>query len=168
MHVIYNLAFLLAGWCFGDWRNFNKYYPTILYLMVGDLLYNFLNADKLLWRYHGNIPPNHTLITILIMIVSYSATVLIYLSRFPKTRGKQILWICFWIVLYGGIECINEKIGLISHHYGWNMWWSLLLDVMLFLMLLLHYKKPLLAWGLSVPLTLFWWFLFGVPVEKMK
>jgi hypothetical protein len=45
MNIAFGIMFLLIGWRFGDWRNLGKYYPTILFLIIGDLLYNVLTYN---------------------------------------------------------------------------------------------------------------------------
>ena len=83
MYIVINILYIIAGFKWGDWRNWKLYYPTILYFFIGDLLYNFLLYKQSLWLFHDLILPNHTTITIMTMAISYPATILIYLGRFP-------------------------------------------------------------------------------------
>ena len=93
MYILINIFYLIAGYKWGDWRNWKKYYPTILFFILGDFLYNFLLYKESMWLFHDLILPNHTTITILAMVISYTATVLIYLGRFPKRMEKQIIMV---------------------------------------------------------------------------
>ena len=61
-----------------------------------------------MWLFHDLILPNHTLITILAMVVSYSATVLIYLGRFPEGWKKRSLWFLLWVGIYLCAEYFNK------------------------------------------------------------
>ncbi|MCM3764480.1 CBO0543 family protein [Neobacillus niacini] len=174
MHIIYNALFLLAAIKWGDWKRWRDYYPTILYFICVDALKNFLLFNHKMWTYKEtffaeNLLQNHTFINLMIMAIAYPATVLIYLGRFPDEKWKQIVWMSLWIFIYWIVEYINRNyLDLIHHHHGWNMWWSFLFLVVMFSMLKIHHKNPLLAWFLSVLFTLFLWNVFDVPIEKMK
>jgi hypothetical protein len=57
-------------------------------------------------------------------------------------------------------------VGEIIHSNGWSLGWSFLFDFIMFPMLRLHHKYPLIAYILSVPIAIFFIFLFDVPIEK--
>lgn len=170
MIVAFGIISLLIGWKFGDWRNLEKYYPTILFLVIGDLLYNILMYNDPTWSYNRNwILPNHILVNLWIMITVYPATVIIYLFFFPNKKIKRIFYIFVWVILYILLELLGLHIfGLIDHFNGWNMWWSFLLDIILFVMLFIHHKRPLLAWGLSIIVIIFFLTVFDVRVHNLN
>jgi hypothetical protein len=168
MYILINALYLIAGVIWGDWRNWKQYYPTILFFIMGDFLYNFLLYNKSMWLFHDILLPNHTLITILAMIVSYSATVLIYLGRFPKGWKKRFLWFLVWSVIFLSFEYINSKLGFITYHNGWNMWWSVLFTGIIFIILPIHHKRPLLAWLFSIIIIISLLGTFDVKVSDMK
>lgn len=41
MYILINALYIIAGIIWGNLRNWKRYYPSILYLIIGDLLYNF-------------------------------------------------------------------------------------------------------------------------------
>ena len=170
MHLVLNAIFLVMGLKWGDWKNWRKYHATILFLWFGDLLYNVICYQYIMWQYKESIfaetfLTNHVIITLLIMFVSYPATVLIYLGRFPQKKLKAVLWILFWVAIFSIIEFINlQFLDLITHHNGWSMTWSVIFNVMMFPMLWLHYKKPGTALLLSIPIVVFLLWYFRVPV----
>ncbi len=174
MHLIFNALFLVAGIKWGDWKGWRYYYPTILFLISVDLFKNFLLYNYDMWSYQevffGEILlQNHTIINIMIMVIVYPATILIYLGRFPKERSSQLIWVSSWIGIYWIVEYINLKyLNLIDHHNGWNMGWSFLFLIVMFPMLNIHHKNPLFAWILSLIFILFLWNMFDVPMEKLK
>lgn len=104
------------------------------------------------------------------MVTVYPVTVIIYLFYFPKKKiFKQIFYILAWVILYIFLELFGLHIfGLINHFNGWNIWWSLLLDIVLFVMLFIHHKRPLLAWGLSIIVIIFFLTVFDVNVHKLN
>ncbi|MBB2479404.1 hypothetical protein H5P36_04320 [Bacillus sp. APMAM] len=170
MIAIYGLIWLAAGWKWGDWRNWKKYYSTILYFILGDFIYQYFLYDNYpMWIYtsqgidkHAGL--THTHIFLIIMIIKYPATALIYLSKFPlHSRLKQLLHIIVWVVIYA----INEQIDIYNHFIkyenGWSFWWSVFFNTVMFILLWVHYRKPLLAWGLSIVFIVFLWQVFNVP-----
>lgn len=170
VHLLLNSLFLIAGIKWGDWRNWTKYHSTILFLWFGDLLYNVLCKNHLMWKYKETIfgqevLPNHLTVSLLIMFVAYPATVLIFLGNLPKKTRKMVLWILFWVALFSLVEYINMRyFNIISHHNGWTMTWSILFNLIIFSMLALHYKHPIAALILSIPIILFFVLFFQVPI----
>ncbi|UGB28765.1 CBO0543 family protein [Metabacillus sp. B2-18] len=171
MHLIFNGLFFIAGIIWGDWRNWRKYHSTILFLWFGDLLYNFLCHDYKMWEYKENIfgvdlLPNHTVISLLIMFVAYPSSVLLYLGRFPMGKIKIVLWVLFWVFLFSIIEYINLRyLELITHHNGWIIGWSVLFNTIIFPMLWLHYRYPIIALLASIPIVFFFVIYFHVPIS---
>jgi hypothetical protein len=171
MHLVFNGLFLIAGMKWGDWRNWRKYHSTILFFWFGDLLYNVLCHDYLMWEYKEsifaqNILSNHIVITLLIMLVAYPASVLIYLGNFPKGKMKIILWVLFWVTLYSLVEYINLRyLDLVAHHNGWTMGWSVLFNLVIFPMLWLHYKYPIKTLLVSMFIIIFFITYFNVPIR---
>jgi hypothetical protein len=170
VHLLLNGLFLIAGVKWGDWRNWSKYHSTILFFWFGDLLYNVLCKNYLMWEYKETIfgqslLPNHLAVSLLIMFVAYPATVIIYLGNIPKDTNRMVLWLFFWVTLYSLVEYINLRyLNLVSHHHGWAMGWSVLFNLIIFSMLLLHNKHPIAALLVSIPIIIFFVIYFKVPI----
>jgi len=168
MYIIFNALYLLAGYLWGDWRNWKQYYSTILFFILGDFLYNFLLYQKSIWLFHDLILPNHTMITILAMVIVYSATVFIYLGRFPNGWIRRLFWFLLWTGIYLCEEFFNSKLGFITYHNGWNIWWSVLFTCIIFIILPIHQKNPLLAWLFSIIIIVSLLRIFNVEISDMK
>lgn len=168
MYLLINSLYLVAGIIWGDWRNWRNYYPTILFFIIGDFLYNFLLYNKPMWIFHDFVLPNHTSITLLSMIVSYSSTVMIYLGKFPKSWINRFLWFLLWTAIYSIIEYLNSIFGFITYHNGWNFWWSVLFTAIIFFILPIHHKNPLYAWLVSLFIIIILLSTFDVNIIKMK
>jgi hypothetical protein len=168
MYILFCILYLIAMFIWGDWRNWKKYYSTILFFIIGDLLYNFLLFNQPWWLFHDLILPNHSMVSIVCMFVAYPATVLIYLGRFPVEWKKRSLWFLLWSAIYLTKEYINENLGFITYHNGWNFGWSVLFTGIIFLSLPVHFKKPLLAWALSVVIIIFFVIIFDLKLSEMK
>lgn len=175
LHIILLIGFLFAGWKWGDWRNWRKYYPTILFFIIGDLLYNFLLYNHPMWQFNPTfdraILPNHTLISLSVTFITFPVKVLIYLGHYPenKSKIKQLIYIFAWIVSFTVFEYTAIKIwrGL-SHYNGWNMLWTFFFYVVTFVLFRLHQYRPLLTWLFAFGIITFLLIYFKVPIEKMK
>lgn len=175
INLIYASIWFFALWKWGDWRNWQKYYPTLLFFMIWDLVYLGLLADHYpMWSYNPpkldeNIGLTSTHISLSVMAIKYPATVFIYLTNFQARRkARQIFNYLLWIGIYSINEWIDMKTNLIVYSNGWNYWWSVLFNLFLFFILVVHFKKPLLAWPLSVVFMVFLWVIFDVPASVFQ
>lgn len=167
MHIILALISIVAVWIKGDYRNWKHYYPTMQYIALGNLTYNFLCASHWLWQLSPDIKWfNHSLLEMAYTFITFPLTALMFLSRYPEGQGKWRIFrhYLFWIGLYVVIEIILLLKGNILYKYGWSLGWSALFDCIMFLFLRLHHKKPLFTMILSVPMAIFWVWFFDIPV----
>lgn len=151
------LAFWLAAVKWADWKNWAKYYPTILFVMVVNLAASFLTYHHILWNYNpDSIVKSQTLIEMVNSFFMLPATTFIYLSTmsaFP-TKLCKLACMSFWIVLYACLEFIDHFIiGGISYKNGWSWPASAIFDIAMFSIIWLHYLRPLVAWTLSFAMT---------------
>jgi hypothetical protein len=155
--IVLSVLGILGSWRWGDWKNFDKYYPTLLYVTVGNLIYKVfaLNQFHLWLKVDGELFNSEITYFIFLFLVMIPMT-FIFLSKFPKTKGKSILYVLGWIFLFIFLEWVGVKyLHSIKHCNGWNIWWSLLFDTVMFPMLRLHFVNYKLALLLSIPCTLF-------------
>jgi hypothetical protein len=164
MHVAISVIILLAAWIWGDWKNWQKYHTTMLFIAVGNLLYNFLCANHLLWKINPDILSNHTTTEMLYTFIVFPATAFLFLSNYPEGLWKQVMHISTWIGIYVVVEWLFIMTDRIVYQYGWGLGWSALFDLHMFPILRLYYKKPLIAYALSIGCTFFWVWLFDIPV----
>lgn len=165
MHVAISLFTIFAVWKWGDWRQWEKYHTTMLFIALGNLIYNFLTAGWFLWRLEADFLTNHSLTEMLYTIIVFPGSVLIFLSNFPTTTIRKVLHILTWIAIYVSVEWVFLFTKHISYQYGWNFWWSVLFNLVMFPILAVHHKRPLLAYLLSIPVIVFVLWYFEVPVH---
>ncbi|WP_420489698.1 CBO0543 family protein [Neobacillus vireti] len=156
VHIVINLLTILAALRWGDWKNINKYYPTLLYLLVGNLLYFYLYDKDMLWDFTPDFSEKWDKIREIIYIfIAFPCSILLYLSNMPQTKTKKLLHIILWIVIYSCLELLWHHFGLVSYNRGWNFWWSLGFDCVMFPLLLLHNKRPYVTLIISLAFVLF-------------
>jgi hypothetical protein len=152
--IILATAFVISAWKWGDWKNWKLYHPTILYFLYGDMFYNYLTSHYPLWIHPPIFPIDSYLVVKLLVQLCFACTPLIYLGHYPKERWKVILWIGFWVILYSSIEGGLLLIGAMKHYNGWTLLHSVFFNCLMFPMLRLHFKRPLLAYILSAPIII--------------
>ena len=163
--ALFGAASIAACWKWGKWRNWRLYYPTVLYLLVGDLVSDYLLCDAPLFafcRLSGRTPA----LDIAIMLLVYPSTCVLFLSFLPDAWKKQLPYLALWVGIYTVIEAIAILIGDYRYMGVWNLGYSVLVDVGMFCLLALHYKKPLLVWPVSAALAflMLWW--FRIPLVR--
>ncbi|TMN23354.1 CBO0543 family protein [Lentibacillus cibarius] len=163
MHVIILFFALAIAWYSVNWRRFYEYQATILYMATMNLLYYFLTTDYRLWTLQSNLGLPSAVIDLLYTFVLFPCTVLIFLSHYPQQLGKQIIHTGKWVIIYFVFEWVGYLFGAIYYDHGWSLGWSGLFLVVMFPMLRMHYKRPILAYGLSVIVTIFLLYWFKVP-----
>lgn len=161
---------VIVAWKWGDWRNWQKYLPTIQYFIGCDMLYNLFTKNNSLWEYPHppNILPNHLIINLFIMFVLYPSVMLVYLYHYPEGKSviKRILYMLMWVGIWAAWELGMITFKNCVYHHGWNYAWSIGFLFVMIPMLRLHHNRPLFAYILSVPITMFLLIWFHIPIFK--
>lgn len=154
---------------FFDWKKWNSYYPTIQYFIICNLLYNFIFYNHTLWRYKAVTVDwlNHTFIDIAFSFIIVPVVIMIFLRYYPKGK-KQYLYLALWIAYFTIIEYLFYKKGLFIYENNWNLFWSGIFNLILFTMVRLHYKSPLKALIVSIPLIVVLLLLFHPSLSELK
>jgi len=156
---------ILVAYKWADWRNWKKYYPTILFMSFSNLTYIFLTYNHPLWELIDPIL-KLTFTTLLMNVVIFPASILLYLSLFPKNDGfKKVIYVLKWIALYTSLEWIALQFDLYRYSNGWNIWWSLAFNTIMFPLLKIHYEKPPLAWLFAFILGASIIYFFKIPLK---
>lgn len=166
MHLALTLFSIFAVWRWGDWKHWQRYHPTMLYITAGGFLYEYISKDYVMWIFHPDFLYNHTLVVVTYAVLTMPLNVLLYLSHFPESnKWRQLLYICKWVAIYAVGELVLEYFGRISYQHGWNYYHSILFDMMMFPMLRLHHVKPLIAYVLSVIIVVAMLWMYQVPLK---
>jgi len=150
MILLLACLFILVCYKWGDWRNWKTYYPTILFLIAGDFIYYYVAGAQPLWQYTTKLFPG-AIATLIIALIIYPCTVLIFLPFCLESGAiKTGYYITAWVLLYAFLEYLALKYNYMQHFKGWNFAYSVLFDYTLFSLLLIHHKKPPVAWLLAL------------------
>ncbi|WP_282433014.1 CBO0543 family protein [Desulfosporosinus sp. Sb-LF] len=141
--------FLVSAYKWGDRKNWKKYYPTMCFFGMADLIYVTVFNDKPLWDFPTNFLAN-SLDELLLIFGCFFPTTLVFLSHYPKKLFSQIAYNSMWIGIYISLELVNLMLGTVKYYNGWNIWWSLLHNTIQFPLIALHHRNPILAWTIAL------------------
>lgn len=165
------MIFLLSGIimtviCFinGTWRSWKKYYSTSLFLIMGNFIYELITIRKPLWHM-GYLVGEYFLLELLMMVLLYSSTVILYLTYFPTKRTKSVIYVLLWAALYVVLELASLKWCGFAYYNGWSIFYTIAFDIIMFTLIWLHYKNQILAWTISgaFAVACIWWFV--IPLK---
>lgn len=143
------------------------YYSTILFFILSSLACVFLTYNQPLWLYKS-IVINHTFTDLFISITVYPSTVMMFIPHLPSKISKIILHISIYVAIYTIPEFIATKLGYFTYLNGWNIWYTLIFNCMMFPMLILHYKKPLYAWSIALVSPHILFFILKIPYSVIR
>ncbi|PAE23843.1 CBO0543 family protein [Bacillus sp. 7894-2] len=169
MQTFFVFFFIIIGICFGAWNKWREIYPTLLFWIIGNLLYEVLLYNYRVWVFKpvgvdNFLLPTHSVISLAIAFIVYPFVSVVYLGRFPNTLLKKILWIILWSLIFQGAEIILYNFKSITHHFGWSLLWSFIFNLLTFLLLAIHQWKPWVAWLFSIIFIILLIILFQPPI----
>lgn len=171
MQTLFVVFFIVVSLFFGVWRRLNEFYSTLLFWIIGDLLYASLLHDHRFWEFRPVlidhlILPTHTIIATAIAFLIYPSVIVVFLGRFPKSTFKKICWFFLWALIFQSIEITAYLNESIIHQLGWSLTWSFIFNIVTFSLLPVHKWKPWAAWLLSILFIIFLWISFNPPLPK--
>jgi hypothetical protein len=165
LHFTIGLILIVASLRWANWKEWKQYYPTMMYIVASNLLYKFFALSKYhLWKFssHDFFFNSYTGIFLWHVFIINTLSTFIFLSNFPDGKlTKKGFYILKWVVLFIVVEMVLLKFNHVNYYHGWNFGWTVLFDIIMFVMLRLHYKKPMWAIIFSVFFTMFYLYLFG-------
>jgi hypothetical protein len=169
MQTLFVIFFIIIGIIFGVWKQWKQLYPTLLFWIIGNLLYESLLYNHRVWEFHPvgidhYFLPTHPIISTAIAFLVYPFVIVVYLGRFPKTLINKICWIIFWSLLFQGVESVLYYYQSITHHFGWSLLWSFIFNLVTFLLLAIHQWKPWVAFLFSIFFIVFLFIIFQPPI----
>ena len=161
--VIIAIVSIASALKWGDVKNWQNYYGTIVFFIAADLAYNALTGSKRLWEYESFLP--HEYINLFVMFTIYPSVMLIFLPKWPSGVGNQVIHILKWAIIFSSVELVLSLFGEFAYHNGWNIWFSVLFDCVMFSTLILHHKRPLLAWPVALGVGAAILYSFHIPMS---
>ncbi|MDX8289838.1 CBO0543 family protein [Metabacillus indicus] len=171
MYLLLVIAvWILFAYKFIDWKQWEKQYPTVLFFIVVNMTYNYFYYDHTLWAFRGVTAEwlNHSIINAAFTFFICPMGLIIYLQRFPAKRRNQWIYIAVWTAFYSALEWIFSHKGMYVYDNGWNGWLNIPLNLLLFIVLTIHYRKPSIAILLSVLSVILFYLFFPFSWGNLK
>ena len=150
---ILTILLLLVTWRYGDWRNWRKYYQTILFIVLVNLFSYVLTFDYPLWLFHESFfIPNRMINEFRLDFLFMPAIILFYLTNYPYGVGRlrQLVYIVGWGTFWTSTEAFYVYNNVYTYHNGWNIWWSSVVWYLMFVGMVIHHMYPPWAWLICV------------------
>ncbi|WP_299095521.1 CBO0543 family protein [uncultured Metabacillus sp.] len=161
MHLILVIMVIIFSLLKGDWRKWETYYPTMLYVALATFLYEFISHSHFhLWELEENDYLNVMNVHFLHNLIINPLISFVYLSNYPNKMVNQITYTLKWILTFLLLEWLGEYFGLLTYHNGWHFGWSFLFVIIMFPMIRLHHVHKLYALLLSVFFVVFFLVFF--------
>ncbi|OIJ17238.1 hypothetical protein BKP37_01670 [Anaerobacillus alkalilacustris] len=163
------VVYLIFAKIFIDWKRWKEFYPTVQFYIICNLSYNFIFYNHTLWVYKAVTLDwlNHTLIDLTFTFLIVPVVIMIFLQYYPKGK-KQILYIFVWVVYFSSIEWLFVKKGLFIFANGWNIWWSVIFNIITFIIVRIHYRNIKLAFAVAIPIIAILLLFFHPSINDLK
>jgi hypothetical protein len=165
VHFTIGTIVIFASLRWANWKDWQRYYPTMIYMVACCLIYKFFALTQFhLWKFSSQdfFFKSHNAIFLWHLLIINPLCTFIYLSNFPENRFfKKSLYIVMWVGILILMELVLLKFNHINYFHGWTLSWTMLFDFIMFITLWIHYHKPFWAIILSIFTTLFFLSVFG-------
>jgi hypothetical protein len=108
MRSIVVFLFIFSAWRWSDWKNWRKYYPTMLFMTTVSLLENIITANHKLWMMVNSPFATSSLANgLFVTFMSFPAVLLLFLSHYPKKNSRKVCYVLLWASFYSmmNTEC---------------------------------------------------------------
>ncbi|WP_414813334.1 CBO0543 family protein [Paenibacillus sp. Soil766] len=160
-----NLCFLFATFISRAFKEWKKYYQTMLFVSFCNLMYNLLCHDHLTWVYHPDFLLTHITTDLINTFVLLPSSTLMYLYFFPSKKIIQIMYYLGWIALFSVIEGWWHLYGRITYDFGWNFVWSIGFYFVMFYVIRIHHTNLVRALLISLISVVFLIIVFKIPIS---
>ncbi len=163
--ILLILCIVLLNICKGTWRELPKYSKSLAYASLVNTIYYYLCRRHLLWEFIP-IGINWNILRVFHVIIVTPLLVLLFLSDFPKGLIKQIKHLATYVLMSSiGEYFLNQK-KFIQYKHGWNIFWSSIIYVKMYLYSFLIIKRPLLTSVLTSFSIIYFIRKFNIPINK--
>jgi len=166
-HIFLAIVSIAICYKLGDWRNWRKYYSTILFFILSSVVCIVLTYNHPLWLYKSEIL-NQTFSDLLISITVYPSTIMLFIPHLPNGKIKTIRHISYYVAVYSIVEFIASKLGYFSYYNGWNIGYTIIFNYIMFPILILHYRKPVYVWFIVLICPHILFFLLKIPYSTIR
>ncbi|KAB7672065.1 CBO0543 family protein [Bacillus sp. B1-b2] len=167
MHLLLAIILVALTYWKGDWRNWQKYAPTIQYVIISNLLYNYFCHDFLLWEYKGDLlQEKHNIVDLVYTFIILPCITLIFLTQYPYFKAKlsQARYILYWVAGSMLVEFIMIYYKRLLLNNGFEYWMDFFFYIVMYSLIRLHHTRPIRTYFISILVIVFLLWHFQVPL----
>lgn len=166
MHIVIALFAIIVVVYRGVWKDWKKYHATMLFSGMMELVYNSIAKENnyFLWKLKPDLFLNRISLIGLYVVIIFPATALLFLSKWPREINKQVIHIVKWVGIYTIIEAVGSMTNSIVYINKWGIGHSLIFNIILFIGLIIHHKKPVIAYIMFLLVTIAGIWAFKIPI----
>lgn len=166
MHLIINLYIIFAVWKWADYKSWQKYHSTMLFLPLMSLVYGYISfsAGIFLWNVVPDFLFTHAVTELIYITILLPSTVLLFLTNYPDSPQKIVIHFLKYIFIYSTVETLLYATGRFEYQNGWSIWHSIFFYFLMFPAIIIHYKRPILAYIVFILITILGVWYFKLPV----
>jgi len=159
------LIWALVTLKWGRWKDWKTYYPTIIFFIAGDFIHEYIAVAKPLWMFAPDPLFSGVSEHLISSLVISPCTVILLFTFYPKFKSWtiKILYLALWALIYASGEYLALKLGYFHYENGWSLAYSILMDCLIFPLLIIHQRKPQIAWMISLIAGIIIVFWFKIP-----
>ncbi len=148
----------------GTWRKLPKYSKSLTYVSLVNIIYYYLCRRHLLWEFMP-IGINWNILRVFHVVIVTPLLVLLFLSEFPKGLIKQIKHLTTYVLVSSIVEYFLNQKKFIQYKHGWNIFWSSLIYMKMYLYSYLVIKRPVLTSVLTSFSVIYFIKKFNIPIN---
>lgn len=165
LNIIIIVLLFLLNIKYQSFKYLKKYASTMVYVSTFNALYYYLCKHYLLWDFKSIYLSVRWLRALHIFILT-PFLVLLYLTNFPRKIEQQPIYILKWVAVSSICEFIVFKQGILFFKRGWNIGWSALLYLKMYVYSYFFKEHKLTVLGLSIITTVTALKIFNVPLRN--
>lgn len=130
-----------------DKRRMREFYGAVVYTSFLGLTTDLIMVEYKLWSYEGLPQPLYS-IPLTLDFGIYPVVAYFYLQTLPETWGAIFIRAILWTTPSALFEWITMRIGIMHHHLWWELWMSMVSDVIIYLSIAAvfrYYRSDFLA-----------------------
>ena len=168
MHIAITVFIIIASFKWGNWRKWREYHASMFFISTYGLLYEYIVKENTLWKFHPDLLFGQDMVVIVYALITMPVSIFLFLSHFPERWFQRLMYILLWSGIYISVEWILYVFDRISYQNGWQFWYSLLFDIVMFSVIAVHQYYPFRAYILSLIIIVFLVSYFNIPFEFAK
>lgn len=141
-HLILTIGIVIASIRWGEWNKWRKFLPTMYFVMLFNMLYQYISASEIVLWEVGQPFVSQFITDMIHGFILLPCLTLMFLSNFPTSNIKKVLKYVQYFVVSMIIETIAVKTDNFHFRDGWNLWWEIAFYPAMYISMRVHHKSP--------------------------